>query len=86
MTNARSPDELGRLVDRHDVELREFRRDYITKELVLTMLGGLTDRVLRLEQDKASRRNALLAITGTLVGVLASAAITWLITTKGGGH
>ncbi|GAA0347960.1 hypothetical protein NE235_10755 [Actinoallomurus spadix] len=85
MGDERSPSELGRLVDRHDVELREFRRDYITKELVLTMLGGLTDRVLRLEQDKASRRNLLLGIAGTLVGVAASSIITWLIT-KGGGR
>lgn len=85
MSNARSPDELGRLVDRHDVDLREIRRDYITKELVLTMIGGLTDRVLRLEQDKASRRNLLLGMGGTLFGVAASALITWLIT-KGGGR
>lgn len=73
----------ARDIDRHDAELREVRRDYVTEKLMLTMLGAITDRLLNLERDKASRRNALLAVAGTLVGVVASATITWLIT-KGG--
>lgn len=85
MSDERSLPELGRLVDRHDVEIREIRRDYMPRELVLAMLTALTGRVETLERDKASRRNLLLGIAGTLVGVCASALITWLIA-RGGGH
>jgi hypothetical protein len=81
----RSLPELGRLVDRHDVELREVRRDYITRELFLATIGGIVERVLRLEKDKDSRRNALLAVAGTSAGVVLSVVLTYLIT-RGSGQ
>jgi hypothetical protein len=71
-TCARSRD-----IDRHEIELREFRDKYVTEKVFEARVGPL-------ERDKASRRNLLLGIAGTLIGVLASALITYMIAR--GGH
>lgn len=78
MTDGRSLAELGRDIERIYQDIREIRRDYVTEKMFDARVGPL-------ERDKASRRNTLLAICGTLVGVVASALITYMIA-KGGSH
>jgi hypothetical protein len=63
-------------VDRHEQDLRDIRTQFVPREVFEARVGPL-------ERDKASRRNTLLAIAGTLVGVVASALITYMIA-KGG--
>jgi hypothetical protein len=75
VTDGRTLAELGRAVDRVERDLHE---NYVRKDIFEARVGPL-------ERDKTSRRNALLAVAGTIAGVLASALITYLIT-KGGGH
>ena len=82
MTDGRSLDDLGRAVDRHDVDLREIRERYVTEKVFL----ALEKRVERMEQSASttwlSNRNALLAFASVIIGIVVSA----YIATKGGGH
>lgn len=74
MADGRTLAELGRSFDRLERDLHD---NYVRKDIFEARVGPL-------ERDKASRRNLLLGIAGTLVGVLASALITYMIAR--GGH
>lgn len=75
----------ARDVDRHDQELRDLREKYVLKELALTMIGALTDRVRDLEEELTSiRRGNRVAILGG-VGAVVTAIVLQFIQ-KGGGH
>lgn len=80
--------EIRRILERIDTELRDTRRDYLPREVFLSMHNALVDRVLRLEQNdvtkSTSNRNALLAMASTIVGVIVSAVIA--IAAVRGGH
>lgn len=77
----RSLAELGRTADRNERRLddlaRELHEKYVLREVFETRVGAL-------ERDKASRRNALLAVAGSVVGVVLSVVLTYLLTR--GGH
>jgi hypothetical protein len=66
--------ELGRGLDRVERDLQDH---YVRKDVFEARIGPL-------ENAQASRKNLVLGIAGTLVGVLASALITYMIAR--GGH
>lgn len=87
MTDGRSPDELGRASDRHDADIREIRRDYIPRELFMSMHAALVDRVTRLEQadtvKSTGNRTWVLGLVQTLIGVVLSGVAAVLIARGG---
>ena len=75
--------ELSCAVDRHEDDIRDIRRDYLPREVFMSMHNAVLERINRLEQDdstkKAANRNALLALAGTVVGIFVSAIVTLAI-------
>lgn len=91
-----SPCPRSRDVDRLDQEHREFRRDYILKDLALTLITALADRVKDLEDEAKSHRtgheeestsirrgNRVAIIAG--IGTIVTAVVLQFIT-KGSGR
>jgi hypothetical protein len=74
LADGRTVPELGRGLDRVERDLQE---NYVRKDVFEARIGPL-------ENAQASRKNLVLGIAGTLVGVLASALITYMIAR--GGH
>lgn len=74
----------ARDVDRLEAEVREIKKDYFLKELALTMIGALTERVHDLEEELTSiRRGNRVAIIGGISAVVTAVVLQFL---KGGGH
>jgi len=74
----------SRDIERHDQDLREIKKDYFLKELALTMIGALTERVKDLEEELTSiRRGNRVAIIGGISAVATAVVLQFL---KGGGH
>lgn len=88
MADERTLRELARTVDRNEDDIRTIRRDFLPREVYVTMHNAVLERIQRLEQDdtakKSSTRNALLALAGTVIGVIVSAVVTLAIAR--GGH
>lgn len=68
-------------VDRHETEITEIHRDFVRKDVYQAALDRIAALEQKLNNTWLSNRNALLAVTSVVVGLIWSAYIN-----RGGGH